>query len=252
MTSSGPVPDGSPHFLVGRLPPAGPFTVDGNEGRHAAVVRRMRVGERLVLTDGKGGWAPASIVGVGKAELHLAVAESRWAEPVAPRVILVQALPKGERSELAVELATEAGVDEIVPWAAARCVAKWPDPAKVERGVSKWQAAARESAKQARRVFVPRVQPLAGTAAVCRLIEEASTTIVLHEAASDPLTGVILPLDGDLLVVVGPEGGVTPEEIAAFRAAGAHPVRLGREVLRTSTAAAVALGALGVLTDRWK
>jgi 16S rRNA (uracil1498-N3)-methyltransferase len=168
------------------------------------------------------------------------------------RVVLVQALPKGERSELAVDLATEAGVDTIVPWQAARCVARWTgSPDKAIRGRERWQSVAREAAKQSRRTRVPTVLPLASTTQVAQLVGRSAGALVLHEAGSSPLTSAPIPDTGELVLVVGPEGGIAPEELAAFTDAGAAEVRLGREVLRTSTAAAVALGALGVLTGRW-
>ncbi|WP_395727136.1 16S rRNA (uracil(1498)-N(3))-methyltransferase [Nakamurella sp.] len=250
--SDAPFPggQGEPFFLVDRLPPAGPFVLDGPEGRHAATVRRLRVGESVVLTDGAGGLAPAVVVAAGRAELTLDVGPSRRADPPAVRVTLVQALPKGERGELAVELATEAGVDHIVPWAAQRCVARWRAPEQIDKGVRRWRGTAREAAKQARRPFVPGVRDLATTAQVADLVAGA-TTLVLHESSVTPLTAADLPDAGDVVLIVGPEGGLTKEELTVFGSAGAVVVRLGPQVLRTSTAGAVALGALGVLTGRW-
>jgi 16S rRNA (uracil1498-N3)-methyltransferase len=165
-------------------------------------------------------------------------------------VILVQALPKGERGELAVELATEAGVDEIVPWTAQRCVARWRTPEQVDKGVRRWRGTAREAAKQARRPFVPVVHDLAPTARVAALAAGA-TTLVLHESSVTPVATAGVPSAGDVVLIVGPEGGLTEEELTVFGSAGGTVVRLGPQVLRTSTAAAVALGALGVLTGRW-
>lgn len=242
--------DGSPFFLVDELPAAGAVTLGGPEGRHAAQVRRMRAGEQLVLSDGRGGWARATVRGVDRGQLHLELTSaSRQAAPVV-RVILVQAVPKGEHGERAVDLATEAGVDEIVPWSASRCVARWSGD-RAEKGVARWQAVAREAAKQARRPYVPVVRRPADTAEVARMIGRAAGAVVLQESESTPLAAVPLPAAGDLVLVVGPEGGIATDELAAFRAAGATAARLGPEVLRSSAAAAVALGALGVLTDRW-
>lgn len=242
---------GAPYFLVDTLPAAGNFRLDGPEGRHASVVRRMRAGEILVLTDGCSRIVPATVLLVGRGTVDLAVGDAIVVPQPAIRVTLVQALPKGERSELAVDLATEAGVDALVPWSAGRCVARWSSPDKAAKGVLRWQTVAREAAKQSRRSMIPAVSPLASTAQVCALIAASAGALVLHEAGSVPITRAALPDSGDLVLVVGPEGGVTPEELTAFRAAGAQVVRLGPEVLRTSTAAAVALGALGVLGHRW-
>lgn len=248
MTSG--VPAGAPYFLVDVLPPAGPFLLDGPEGRHASVVRRLRAGEVLVLSDGAGRLAPALVRTAARGSVELQVGAHLEVPAPALTVTVVQALPKGERSELAVELATEAGADALVPWAASRCIARWPAD-KAIKGVERWRAVAREAAKQSRRATVPQVGPLAGSAEVTALIGRSAVALVLHEAGSLPITRVPLPAAGELVLVVGPEGGVTPDELARFTGAGAQVVRLGREVLRTSTAAAVALGALGALTSRW-
>jgi 16S rRNA (uracil1498-N3)-methyltransferase len=161
----------------------------------------------------------------------------------------VQALPKGDRGQLAVELATELGVDRIVPWAAARCVTRWRED-RVEKGLAKWRAAARAAAKQSRRPRVPEVGELMTTRQVCGELADVDLALVLHEQARRPLSGVEVPDSGTVAVVVGPEGGLTDGEVVALRAAGAQPVRLGPEVLRTSTAGAAALAALSVRT-RW-
>ncbi len=241
---------GEPFFLVDVLPAPGPFVLGGPEGRHAAAVRRLRTGESLVLIDGAGALAPATVVAAGRAELALEVGHGRHEPPPRVRVTLVQALPKGERGELAVELSTEAGVDTIVPWAAHRCIARWRTPDQVEKGLRRWRATAREAAKQARRSHVPIVEPLASTAGVVELIG-ARAALVLHESSITPLAAADLPVAGDVVLIVGPEGGLTEEELTVFVSAGATVVRLGPQVLRTSTAAVVALGALGVLTGRW-
>jgi 16S rRNA (uracil1498-N3)-methyltransferase len=241
---------GEPYFLVDVLPAVGPFQLTGAEGRHAATVRRLRLGEPLILTDGRGGLASATVLQVGRGELSVRVDSAELVDPPPVLVTLVQAIPKGDRGELAVELATEAGVDVVVPWAAQRCVVRWTAD-RAANGVEKWRAAARAAAKQSRRPFVPPIADLASTADACTLIGRASTALVLHDSAAAPLRAVELAAQGDVVLIVGPEGGLTEEELTVFRAAGAVPVRLGPQVLRTSTAGAVALGAIGVLTGRW-
>jgi 16S rRNA (uracil1498-N3)-methyltransferase len=163
----------------------------------------------------------------------------------------VQALPKGDRADLAVETLTEVGVDRIVPWDAARSVTRWRDE-RAARALERWRTTAREAAKQSRRTWWPEVTPLAGTDAVATLAATASPALVLHEDAAAPIADVSVPGDGDVLLVVGPEGGVAPEELAAFAAAGARAVHLGPTVLRTSTAGAVAVGVLLAQTPRWR
>ncbi|MEP6562414.1 MAG: 16S rRNA (uracil(1498)-N(3))-methyltransferase [Nakamurella sp.] len=242
---------GQPYFLVADLPSPGRFVLDGAEGRHAATVRRLRAGETLILTDGRGGQAAAVVTTVGRGELSLTVAATEQQAPPAVRVILVQAVPKGDRGELAVELATEAGIDSVVPWAAARCVARWKTSEQAAKAVDRWRNTAREAAKQSRRPYVPEVGDLCSTADVANLLERSAAGLILHDRASVPIRAATLPDAGAVVLIVGPEGGLTEEELTVFRAAGAVPVRLGSQVLRTSTAGAVALGALGVLTGRW-
>jgi len=228
-----------PLFLLDALPVGDHAVLDGPEGRHAATVKRLRAGEAVLLGDGCGVLASGVVAAVGRDVVELTLTDRVVAPAPSPRVVVAQALVKGDRGELAVELATEAGVDAIVPWTAARCVARWAG----DKGLARWQRTAREAAKQARRAWVP---PVAG------LVAAADCALVLHEAATTPLAEVELPAAGEVLLAVGPEGGITDDELALLTAAGAQAVRLGPEVLRASTAAAVALGALGVLTGRWR
>lgn len=240
-----------PVFSVERLPGAGPATLDGAEGKHAATVRRMRAGEELLLSDGRGGLARCSVTEAAKDSLALEVVET-WHEPQPElRVRLVQALIKGDRGELAVELATEAGVDAITPWRASRCVAKWDDGPRGAKALGRWRSTAAAAAKQARRSWAPGVAEPVTTKELAKLVSEADATLLLHESAEQRITEADLPASGELLLVVGPEGGLTDQELDALEAAGAHRTRLGPTVLRASTAAAVALGALGPLTTRW-
>lgn len=241
-------------FLAESLPaPGEEYLLAGDEGRHAAAVRRVRTGEELVLSDGAGGFARCSAVAVGKAEVTVRCIET-WTVPAAsPRVVLVQALPKSERSELAVELATEAGIDAIVPWQASRCVSRWDGAkGKAEKGVARWRAVARSAAKQARRAYVPEIHDLVTTRELVPLLTSMdANVVVLHEGSAVPLGEVDFSVTETIVIVVGPEGGISPEELEALVGMGAQPALLGPTVLRTSTAAAVALGALGVMTDRW-
>lgn len=240
-----------PVFLVDQLPDGEHAVLGGPEGRHAATVRRLRAGESLLLSDGHGGLARCQVGEVQRDSVTLSVART-WTEPEPrPRVVLAQALVKGDRGELAVELATEAGVDEILPWRAERCVARWDDGPRGDKALARWRATAREAAKQARRAWCPTVNAPVDTAALAGLVSHA-VTLVLHESAEQRLTDISLPTAGDILLVVGPEGGISDGELATLAAAGAHTVRLGPTVLRASTAAAVALGALGALTRRWE
>ncbi|MEO3751303.1 RsmE family RNA methyltransferase [Streptomyces sp. B6B3] len=315
----------APVFVVDSLNGAragGAFGLDGPEGRHAVAVRRLRAGEGIVLTDGAGTGVAGTVAAIEDRD-RLSVAVDRvWHEPPPrPWLTVVQALPKGDRGELAVETMTETGVDAIVPWSAARCVTQWRGE-RGARALGRWRATAREAGKQARRVRFPRVTDAHTTAQLVRALtaptppfgaawpdrgptvtdapafaphtsperpaasadatpgrpgtadaasarpgtgdaasSRAETAVaspgpagkafVLHEAATEPLATAPLPAEGGITLIVGPEGGVTDEELAAFTEAGARPFRLGPTVLRTSTAGTAAAAVILSRTGRW-
>ncbi|WP_182904447.1 16S rRNA (uracil(1498)-N(3))-methyltransferase [Microbispora sp. H13382] len=227
------------------------IVLDGPEGRHAAAVRRLRPGERIDLTDGAGRVAECTVTAAGKDSLTAEVRRRFEVPPPRPRLVVVQGLPKGDRGELAVEMMTEAGVDVIVPWAAARCVTQWKGD-RAAKSLARWRATAREAAKQARRFHLPEVTEQATTAQVRSLASAAALAVVLHEEAAESLSRLPLPEQpGDIVMIVGPEGGVAEEEIAAFREAGAVPALLGPTVLRTSTAGVAAAAVLLSRCGRW-
>jgi 16S rRNA (uracil1498-N3)-methyltransferase len=237
----------APVFRVDPIPDTELVTVAGDEGRHAATVRRLRPGERVDLTDGRGTLAEGVVADAGRDRLSVRVERRTVLPAPAPRIVVVQALVKGERSELAVELLTELGVDEIVPWEAERCVARWAG----EKSARRWTAAAEAAAKQSRRQHWPTVGPMVRTADVLPRLRDAAFAAVLSEEASEPLAGRSLPDHGELVLVVGPEGGISPGELESFEAAGADALRLGPTVLRASTAGAAAASVLLAGTGRW-
>jgi 16S rRNA (uracil1498-N3)-methyltransferase len=243
----------APVFVVDQLDVIGPeFVLEGPEGRHAVSVKRLRPGEDVVLTDGRGRWAEGVVKAAeGKDRLVVTDLQAVHEEPAeSPRITVVQALPKGDRGELAVETMTEVGVDAIVPWTASRCITQW----KGDRGLKalgKWRATAREAGKQSRRVRFPEVADAATTKQVAALLAAADFAAVLHESGAEPLAAAKLPAEGEIVLVVGPEGGVSPEELDLFGQAGARAFRLGRTVLRTSTAGTAAAALLLGRTGRW-
>ena len=229
--------------------PGATVVVTGQEARHAVTVSRVRLGEALRVGDGRGLVVDGEVVEAAPDRLVLRVDRVRT-EPVPERrLVLVQALAKGDRDELAVQAATELGVDEVVPWAAARSVSRWQGP-KVEKGLSRWRAIVREATKQAVRAHVPTVSPVAGVRDLAARAS-GSLVLVLEPSADRALSSVELGATGDVVVVVGPEGGIAPHELDALREAGAVPVRLGDSVLRTSTAGPAALAVLAVGLGRW-
>ncbi len=242
-------------FYIDALPETGELAVvEGDEGFHAANVRRIRRGEHLVLGDGIGGLARCLVEQTGRDGLRARVLDRWQVSPVQPPVTVIQALPKADRSELAIELATEAGADALVAWQAARCVARW-EGVRADKGLRRWRAVARAAAQQSRRAHIPSVDGVLSTAELTQrigdVVASGGTALALHESATGQLTELPLAQAKSVTLIVGPEGGIAPDELAAVTGAGAVAVRLGPTVLRTSTAAAVALGALGVLTPRW-
>ena len=230
--------------------PGDRVTLTGAEAHHAAAVRRVRVGEGVTLGDGRGTWLRGVCASVAPREVVVEVTEREVVPPPARRVVLVQALAKGDRDELAVQAATELGVDEVIPWQAARSVSRW-DAAKAEKGRSRWATIAREAGKQAHRAWLPDVAPVVTTRQLTQMAE-TTQMLVLEPTASVALTALSATDDArDLVLVVGPEGGIAPEELQALDAAGAVQVRLGATVLRTSTAGPAALALVNASLGRW-
>jgi 16S rRNA (uracil1498-N3)-methyltransferase len=222
--------------------------LDGDEGRHAAVVRRITVSEVVDLCDGHGSRATGSVSTVGKDWLEVHLDEVTLEARPGLTITAVQALAKGDRAELAVEMLTEVGVDVVIPWRAEHSVVKWDNTAKA---LDKWRRTVREATKQARRAYVPEVADLQSTEQILEAIDQADLAVILHESATSPLAQVTVPQAGNVLIVIGPEGGISPLELQSFAQAGAHIVRMGASVMRTSTAGAVAVGVILSHTSGW-
>ena len=230
-----------PYFLTGD-PAAG--TLTGAEAKHAHV-KRIQPGERIMLVDGQGSTALTRVTSVGAGRVDGVVEKQEFVLQPTPRVTVVQAVPKGERAELAVDLAVQAGADAIVPWISHRTIARWPAN-KQAKQVEKWRAQALASAKQARRAWVPEVRDPVTTNQLSALLRDAGNALVLHEDATDSIRDV--EFGEDVWLIVGPEGGIGDDELEIL---GARPVKLGPEVLRTASAAFAGLCAIGALTSRW-
>lgn len=224
--------------------------LDGGEGRHAATVRRTQPGERLRLADGAGRVVTGEVESVSRDQLMLRVESAETVTEPSPRFVLVQALAKGDRDDQAIEAATELGVDEVVPWQAGRSIVQWRGD-RGDKAWRKWDAVLVSATKQSRRPRRPALAPVVTTTGLAARIATGGTAYVLHEDADVPLAGCPLPDDGDVLLVVGPEGGIAPDELEALREAGAHVVRLGDTVLRSSSAGPAALAVLSAVA-RWR
>lgn len=237
--------------------PGSVLRVTGDEARHAVRVSRLREGEHVLIGNGRGAIAHGQAVDVGRDEFAVAVETSRVEEPPARRLVLVQALAKGDRDERAVELATELGVDAVIPWQAERSVSRW-DHEKIVKGLAKWSRIAREASKQAIRARIPVVAEPVSLTGLAELARTGHCTLlVLHPFAALPLSEwarTVLPAvdpASDIYLVVGPEGGFTDDEVATLVSASAHVVKLGDTVLRTSSAGSAALAVLNVAVGRW-
>ena len=218
-------------------------TLAGDEGRHAAVVRRIQPGEMIMIGNGRGRGVRGVVVEVRGAGLVVEVL-GHLTTVAEPRCfVAAQALAKGDRSELAVEMMTEMGISEIVPWQAARSIVRWT-PDRMARALSRWRATAREAAKQSRRLQVPQVSEPVTTRQLAQRVASVHCALLLHEEAEQPLAEVDLPAAGTVLIIIGPEGGISAEELSELSAAGCRPVSISDGVLRTSTAGVVALAAL--------
>jgi 16S rRNA (uracil1498-N3)-methyltransferase len=225
------------------------LSVTGNEARHAVTISRVRVGERVAIGNGAGLIAWGMVASATAAELTITVEMVGESDPPVPRLGLVQALAKGDRDEMAVQAATELGVDSILPWAAARSVSRW-EGARQARGRERWQAIAREASKQSIRATVPTVGMIATTKSLCALAG-TDCVLVLDPNSPRPLTGVDLPTSGTIWVLAGPEGGISEDELTSLETAGAHRVSLGTGILRTSTAGPAAIAVLNAQLGRW-
>lgn len=239
------------HFLVedsGSATTGDIVSLTGAEAKHAAVVRRLRVGESVTVGDGTGIWLDGEVTDVSASRVDVRITGRAAIEAPAKRLVLVQALAKGDRDELAVQAACELGVDGVVPWQASRSISRW-EGAKAVKGRERWTTIVREASKQAHRAWVPEVSvPLTTGQLIAHA--DGQRMLVLDPTATVRLSA-IEPDDRDLVLVVGPEGGITPEELEKFEAAGAERVRLGDTVLRTSTAGPAAIAVLSATLGRW-
>ncbi len=249
------------------------FVLAGAEGRHAGTVKRLGAGEALDLVDGAGRRVTGTVTAAGAGELTLRVERVTTEPAPALRLILAQALAKGDRDELAIETATELGADGFIPWQSERSIVRWKGE-RAAKSLAKWRSTVRAAAKQARRAWLPDVCAAVETAGLLKRVEAAALALVLHEEAADPLSVAAARLgaeerstrngsapngsapDGsvanaEVLIIVGPEGGISARELDLLKGAGAVPVRLGPHVLRSSTAGPAAVALLSVELGRW-
>lgn len=236
-------------FHVDELPTqvGAKYTLGGDAGHHAARVLRLTVGEELMLSDGRGKWSKVRVAGVGKKSIDLTVFDSGFQSASTTSITVVQAITKGERSKEAIELLTEAGVDRVVPWQAVRSIGN------AEKGVEKLRVAAQEASKQSRRFWIPEVSEVVNIVGALAVIKSADLAIVFHEEAMTKLSDLISSTQPvtSVVIVIGPEGGITDEELTSMQEAGAKVARLGRPILRSAHAGIAAISAVSTALRIW-
>ena len=238
------------YFLVSTSDLDSPvFNIQGTEAHHALRVRRVRENEKLVVTDGKGQVAEVEVLTLGPGEqVTVKVLKKKTKVQIKPKICVAQALAKGERSELAVELLTEVGVDEIIPWQANRCIVKWDE--KSGKGEEKWKQISRESSKQSRRAFFPEIKSCLNSKELANEFSNYATVIILDPDSNISFTDVIQEVKNEVLLIIGPEGGIDESEMELFKKANSISATLGETILRTSTAGGISAAIL-LSKTRW-
>jgi 16S rRNA (uracil1498-N3)-methyltransferase len=230
-------------FIIEEIPSSGIAIIDGDEGHHAATVLRIEVGEEILISDGRGNWAEAVVIERSKKSISC---------EITIKLTCIQALPKSDRVKETLELLTEAGVDQIIPWSASKSIAKWSDKAS---GLQKWQTQVREASKQARRFRIPEVIDLKSTNELKERCRDFDLILVFHESANISFTALISRLEvsayKNIAVVIGPEGGISESEIEIFESVGGKLVKLGAPVFRSAHAGVAALAAIQTAFKMW-
>ena len=239
------------------MAPGRRFLLEGSEARHAVAVKRLAPGETVDIVDGAGTRMTGHVVSASPSALEVECGVLEVEDRPGVRLVLVQALAKGDRDELAIETATELGIDAVVPWQSERSIVRWKGD-RAAKAHAKWQSVVTAAAKQARRAWIPEVRAAVDTAALARSVAAADLAIILHEDAVRPLRTVLESWDGaggveprEVLLIVGPEGGISPREVTRLCDQGAVTALLGHHVLRSSTAGPAAVVLARDILGRW-
>lgn len=236
-------------FLIDKLEDSNLIEIAGDEAHHAIKVLRITVGEEILISDGAGNWVRASVENIEKKSFTAKVLERGFQSEKSPRLIVVQGLPKSDRVKDAIEILVESGVDLIIPWQADRSISKWR-----QDSLDKWQSAAVAATKQSRRFRKPEIIDGLSLSQLLEIESENSVVLVMHESATTKLSEVVTSkFSGmsEIIIVIGPEGGISDSELAVLEGAGAHIVGLGPEVFRSAHAGGAALSAVSALIGRW-
>jgi 16S rRNA (uracil1498-N3)-methyltransferase len=221
--------------------------LENEEAHHAIKVLRLNTGEVIKISDGVGNWVSGPIVEIAKKELYISITERGEIQAAKPELVLVQAVTKSDRNKEMLELAVEAGVDRIIPWQSERSISKWQSDSE-----QKWQVGIKQSCKQARQVKLPQLMQVMSTSEVIKSIGEGGFGIVFHEEASTKFSDLTIPnSQSSVYLVIGPEGGISEQELLSFQNNGSKVVRLGDTVLRSAHAGFAALSAVQTKLGRW-
>ncbi|WP_416429658.1 16S rRNA (uracil(1498)-N(3))-methyltransferase [Paenarthrobacter nicotinovorans] len=246
----------TPAGSLSHVAPGTDFVLEGLEARHAVTVKRLAVGESVDIADGAGARLTGVVAEAAPGALTVTATDIVFEAQPDVRLVLVQALAKGDRDELAIETATELGIDAVIPWQSERSIVRW----KAERAAkahAKWESVVTAAAKQARRAWVPPIRPIVDSSGLVKAVAEADLAVILHEDAKNPLREVLERLDvngaspSEVLLIVGPEGGISPREVTRLSDAGAVTALLGHHVLRSSTAGPAAVVLASDVLGRW-
>jgi len=234
-------------FFVSDLPTqvGATYTFDNDDAIHAIRVLRTGPGEIFWLSDGKGSFSTVKAVQVNKRSMLCEILESEFQEPLDIEYTVIQALPKGDRLKECAGLLTEAGVDRIVFWSSARSIGK------ADKTLDKLDVTVREASKQARRFRIPEIIGPFTTAEVIDEIARTDLAVIFHESATSKLTAITAQSPKKALIIIGPEGGITDEELDAFTSSGAIIALMGRPIFRSAHAGIAGIAALQTLLKSW-
>ena len=234
-------------FFVDHLSTNSTQELTGDEAHHAVAVMRLAIGEEIKIADGSGNWVSGAITEVGKKSLKIDISRRGSENSRKPELIVVQAVTKSDRTKEMLELLTVGGANQIIPWQAERCISKWQSDS-----ASKWLLLIKEAAKQARRVKLPVLSNEVSTNQLVKLFKESDKVVILPEVASRGISQINLSKDADrIILIIGPEGGISDSEISQLESAGAVSARMGELVLRSAHAGFAALSAIQTSIGRW-
>ena len=238
-----------PLFFCEHIPDRGDVVIEGDEAHHVGTAARIKIGERVLVTNGQGRNAEVEILDINKRNIGARIIDVQDVPRTRTQLLVVQALTKGDRARETIELLTEGGADVIIPWSASRSIGQWKDE---KDALSKWKTWTREATKQSRRSWIPEVREIHNTKEIKELIEDSDTSFVFHESSAVPISKAVSgKAPKHVVLIIGPEGGVSEDEISLLTSAGAQSVSMGKPVFRAAHAGVAALAAIQTAYGIW-